>query len=257
MMMGSMKCADSKTVGLTVILVAYHLREADKAFRLIDDFCQRMQMVCARAVVVDNGGVMKVCADNDESRQVISGDNSAWEFSGWLRGIGAVSVTNVPVVALLNDSYERNWSISPISLVYLRRMYEAARNGRVAVWLDNFSYLRRPRFSRRPNSRIVFVPSEALQSLSLSLKEAIKTLRMLVEERKAIFSTDEQACLDRWATSQSDRWAPQTMPYKMQRIFLEHHMFDRLAPGLLQYFPRAWFESLIYGIGRRVFRERR
>lgn len=255
--MPSMTHGDGATVGLAVILVAYHLSEADKAFALIDDFCLLMRLPYSMAIVVDNGGSMKLLADNDGRRRVIRGDNSAWEFTGWLKGMDAMRGTNVPVVALLNDSYGRNWSLSPLSLAYLRRMYRAARNGRVAGWLDNFSHLNPPRFSRRPNSRIVFVPANALQSLAFSLHQAIATLCVHKEEGRPLFSADEMACLDRWAASQPGRWAPQTLPYRMQRIFLEHHMFDGLAPGLLQLFPGTWLGSLVYGVIRRVLGERR
>ena len=255
--MPSMTNGDGATDGLAVILVAYHLSEADKAFALVDDFCKRMRLPYSIAIVVDNGGSMKQLADNAGRRRVILGDNSAWEFTGWLKGMDAMFGTNFPVVALLNDSYGRNWSLSPLSLAYLSRMYRAARNGCVAGWLDNFSYITPPRFSRRSNSRIVFVPGTALQSLSLSLHQAIATLRVLREEGSPLFSADETACLDRWAKSQPGRWAPQTLPYRKQRIFLEHHMFDGLAPRLLRFFPGTWLGSLVYGVFRRVLGERR
>lgn len=249
--------SDSTSVGLAVILVAYHLSDADKAFALIEDFCQRMRMPYSSAIVVDNGGSMELRADIDGKHRVIRGDNSAWEFTGWLSGIDAMRGTTVPVVVLLNDSYGRNWSLSTLSLAYLRRMYRAALNGRVAGWLDNFSHFSSPRFSRRPNSRIVFVPAMTLQSLSLSLQQAIATLRVLKDEGRPLFTADEKACLDRWEASQPGRWAPQTLPHRTQRIFLEHHMFDGLPSGLLQCFPSTWLGSLVYGVLRRVLRERR
>lgn len=248
---------DGKSVGLAVILVAYHLNDADEAFALINDFCQKIHLKCSAAIVVDNGGRMKLHVDEGGGYRVIRGDNSAWEFTGWLAGISAMSGMNVPVVALLNDSYGRNWSVSPLSRAYLRRMYRAALNGRVAGWLDNFSHLRPPRFSRRPNSRLVFASGISLQSLALSLNQAISMLSVLREEGQPLFSVDEQACLDRWAASQPGRWAPETLPYRMQRIFLEHHMFDGLAPRLMQFFPSTWLESLTYGVMRRLLGERR
>ncbi len=245
------------TGGLAVILVAYHLSDAGAAFALIHDFCQKLQKSCSHAVVVDNGGAMTTWVDNDGNRRVISGDNIAWEFSGWLCGMEAICGAEAPVVALINDSYGRNWSLSSLSLAYMRRMYRAACNGRVAAWLDNFSHLHQPRFSRRPNSRIVFVSAAALIPLSLSLHQAIRALRELTVAGNPLFTPAEQACLDRWTVSQPGRWAPQTLRNRAERIFLEHHMFDALEPGLLQCFPRTWLGSLVYGVGRRLLRERR
>lgn len=242
---------------IAIVLVTYYLQDADTAFALIEDFCRRSKQHCSCAVVVDNSGAMTHDIDSSGRRRVVAGDNSAWEFSGWLSGIENVRETDAQVVVLLNDSYRRNWSLSPLSLAYLNRMYRAAINGRVAGWVDNFSHLSPPRFSRRPNSRIVFVPSVALQALAFSLHQAIELLRELTKKGQPLFSEAEQTCLDRWAASQPGRWAPGTRPHRLQRIFLEHHMFDGLTPGLLKCFPGTWLESLIYAVGRRVLRERR
>lgn len=248
---------DKTTGDLAVILVAYHLSDAGAAFTLIHDFCQKVQKSCAYAVVVDNGGSMTKWVNNDGQYRVVKGDNSSWEFSGWLRGMEAISGAVAPVIALINDSYGRNWSLSYLSLAYISRMYCAAGNGCVAGWLDNFSFIQQPRFSRRPNSRIIFVSATALSQLSLSLHQAIRTLRELTAAGEPLFTPAEQACLDRWTASQPGRWAAQTLLYRTQRIFIEHHMFDALAPGLLRCFPRTWLGSLVYGVGRRILRERR
>lgn len=242
-----------------VILVTFYLRDATSALRLISNFCRSTGLACSHAAVVDNSGLLDANSDDTYQRyRVVEGDNRAWEFSGWLRGLAEVKHWNAPpVTVLLNDSFERNWSVTPLSRYQIRRMHATAVSGRVAAWLDNFSHLRPPRFSRRPNSRLVFLPTLDSGEVTASLEAAIVDLETRLTEGVPLFTNAEQSRIDHWIRSQPGRWASEAIPSRVHRIFLEHQMLNALPPGSIVWFPRTWFGSIIYGATRRLVGERR
>jgi hypothetical protein len=242
-----------------IILVTYYTHDIYAAKRLIDDFCYATELACIKALIVDNSGtlVSKSC-DVGSDYLVIAGDNQFWEFSGWSLGLRMVGMwTKPPCIVMLNDSYGRNWSVSPLSRFFISRMYMACLGGQVAGWLDNFSHFRPPRFSRRPNSRILFVPTAAVPAVQTSINKAILLLQQRTSTKCPLFSPEEQNCIERWIASHRDRWDSKTLLTRVQRIFLEHRMLDSLPPGLVSWFPKTWLGSINYAILRRLIGERR
>jgi hypothetical protein len=248
---------DQKKASMIVVFVSYYVTDAKAAIMLVDDFCDKIGKTYSEAIIVDNSGCIESFDPVERRHRVVGGDNSAWEFSGWLRGIEELRSTSASVIVFLNDSYGRNWSVSLLSRFYLRRMCRAASDDRVAAWMDNFSYFRQPRFSRRPNSRVVFVSASSLISFSESLRGAICSLRERLIKGVPLFTENEQKCLDRWTASQCGRWSTGTLVHRTQRIFIEHHMFQDLDVRSLQFFPRTWLGSIVYGAVRRLLKERR
>lgn len=253
-----MKTGEAAPIRVGIVLVTYYLQDTAAASRLIDDFCVASKLVCECAVIVDNHGALVGQTPTDGRFTVVAGDNSFWEFSGWIQGLLAARQWRKPVVTvLLNDSYGRNWEISAASRFVIRRMYAAALKGRVAGWLDNFSHLRRPRFSRRPNSRLVVVPTALVAALATSIKTATVNLTNHLRVGTRLFNDEDQQCIDRWMTSQRGRWDSKTLATRGRRIYLEHHMLDSLPPRTVVWFPRSWLGSLAYAAWRHASGERR
>lgn len=241
-----------------LIFISYYGRSLDDVRRIIDQFDVDAGHVHHRALVIDNSGVLPIgVALSNRQLVVMHGSNSAWEFSGWLEGLAVADAWPITTITLLNDSYLRNWELTAASRGLVRLMYQAADQGRIAGWLDNFSWLQRPRFSRRPNSRLVVVPAADCALMMSSLQHAINRCRSLIEHSCALFDSNDMARLNAWMESQQGRWAPETLPTRLQRLFLEHHMFDGVPAGRLALFPKGRVGSLLYAASRRLFRERR
>lgn len=254
----SMKASATATNRVGVILVTYYILDAPTALRLIDDFCAASRLVCDCAVIVDNNGALVGQTSSDSRFTIVAGDNTFWEFSGWLQGLIAARNWSKPAVTvMLNDSYTRNWGISAASRFVIRRMHAAALDGRVAGWLDNFSHLRRPRFSRRPNSRLVVLPTSATGLLAASIEAAIRSLTNHLRDGNSLFSAEEQPCIDRWMASQGGRWDSKGIATRSRRIYLEHHILDSLPPRAVVWFPLSWLGSIAYAAWRHACRERR
>lgn len=242
---------------VAVVLVTYYIRQASEAISLVDDLARKLDIKYSEIILIDNSGLISTRGLSNSNISVLAGTNQYWEFSGWLEGLAAAKGTAAQTLLLMNDSYQRNWELSKLSVMYLKAMYRSAQRGRVSAWLDNFSHFRRPRFSRRPNSRILFTPRESIDALYLSLSEAINLLRQKIDTEQPLFTNEEQARLTDWAATQPGRWAQETLTARNHRIFLEHHMLDRLPTGSVRWFPRTLPGSWAYALARRLFAERR
>lgn len=241
-----------------LILVSYYAHSIDEIRRLVDCFDKEVGYEHQWLLVVDNAGVLPVGMDHGRRRiEVVRGSNSAWEFSGWLEGLTQFQNGMATTITLLNDSYLRNWNLTAASRGLVRSMYKAAERGFIAGWMDNFSWFQRPLFSRRPNSRLVVVPNTGRDLMAYALAQAINRCRFLVEQAQPLFDEDEMTRLHVWFASQPRRWAPETLPTRLQRIFLEHHIFDSVPDTQLLLFPRTLVNSFLYAVSRRLFRERR
>jgi len=242
-----------------LILVTYYVCTLDEIRRLLDAFETSTNLRHDRVLVIDNAGTLNSgSAMGRQTIEVVRGSNTAWEFSGWLEGLSRISDwRNIATITLLNDSFQRNWTVTSASRHLIRSMYKAADRGLIAGWLDNFSWFRRPRFSRRTNSRLVVVPREELSLISTSLETTIDRCRAIVRRSGDLFDADDAARLQEWVASQSGRWAPETLPTRLQRIFLEHHLFESIPAGHLALFPKSYISSMLYAVARRWFREAR
>lgn len=242
-----------------LILVTYYARTIDETRRLLDAFDADTNQRHDQVLVVDNAASLNPGSiPGERFIQVIRGTNNAWEFSGWLEGLKRASDwPPVATITLLNDSYQRNWTVTPASRGLLRAMYQAADVGRIAGLLDNFSWIRRPRFSRRPNSRLVVIPGAKSALMTASLQDAIYRCRSIVERCGELFDQDETRILQAWIASQSGRWEQQTLPARLQRIFIEFHLFDGVPSGQLLLLPSGYFASVMYALARHIFREKR
>lgn len=242
-----------------LILVTYYARTNDETQRLLDAFDEDSNERHDRVLVVDNAGTLQSGRmPGERFVKVMHGSNTAWEFSGWLEGLNQISAwQDVATITLLNDSYQRNWAITSASRYLVRSMYQAADQGSIAGWVDNFSWFRRPRFSRRPNSRLVVVPAKERSLIYTSLQTAINRCRAIVKCGDELFKPDEAARLQEWITSQSGRWAPETLPERLQRIYLEHNLYNGIPPERLAVFPDTRIGGLIYAVLRRIYNERR
>lgn len=241
-----------------LILVSYYGRSVNDARRVVDQFESDVGHVHRRVLVIDNARVLPIgTAFSDRQFDITHGSNGAWEFSGWLEGLNLARIWPVSTTTLLNDSYLRNWRLTTASRGLVRSMYSAADKDKITGWVDNFSWLQRPRFSRRTNSRLVVVPATGNGLMTQSLQIAINRCRSLTENNGALFPVDEMARLDAWIASQPNRWAPETLPTRLQRIFLEHHLFDGVAARHVAFFPKSRLSSVLYAVFRRLFQERR
>lgn len=242
-----------------LILVTYYVRTLDEMRRLLDAFETATNLRHQHVLVVDNSGSLQVGkVSGDRFIQVTHGSNTTWEFSGWLEGLNQISDwRNIATITLLNDSYQRNWTVTSASRHLVRSMYEAADRGLIAGWLENFTWFRRPRFNRRPNSRLIVIPRTQRLLMSASIQAAIDHCQNILNSGTELFDKDEKARLQEWIASQPGRWAPTTMPARLQRIYLEHHLFDGIPTDHLALFPRTRVDSLIYSILRRIYDERR
>lgn len=241
-----------------LIIVSYYLRTLDDILQVVEHFNSDVGYLHHKVLIVDNAAALPVGKLlGERSIEIIRGSNRVWEFSGWLEGLESVGWWAVTTTTLLNDSYLRNWNFTTASRGIVRSMYKAADSGFITGWLDNFSWFQRPRFSRRPNSRLMIIPNASKASIADSLRQAIELSQNLVDQGLPLFDKDEMARLQVWLASQSERWAPATIPSRLQRIFLEHHMFDRVPVSQLTLFPRTIVNSLLYSVLRRLFRERR
>lgn len=242
-----------------LILVSYYGRTIDETLRLINAFDADTNQHHNPVLIVDNAGTLKSgSVPGKRIIEVVHGSNTAWEFSGWLEGLNQISKwNNVATITLLNDSYQRNWTVTSASRYLVRSMYEAADQGLIAGWLDNFSWFRRPRFSRRPNSRLVVLAWKERSHISTSLQAAINRCRSIVKRGDELFDPDDAARLQDWIASQSGRWPPETLPARLQRIYLEHHLFDSVLARQLALFPKSYVTAMLYAVTRRWFRESR
>jgi len=246
------------TYGL--VLVSYYLRSVAAVRELLDAFDADVERHHGQVLVIDNAGVLPVGAVVDDRRKifVVRGSNQWWEFSGWLEGLGLVKDwPSSMVLTLLNDSYARNWTITSASRPIIFSMYDAAEKGRIACWLDNFSLFRRPVFSRRLNSRLLLVPAQWRDIVAQSLTDAIHHCSSRHGEPTVLFTAAELSRLRAWMSSQANRWDPKTLPSRLQRIFLEHHMLDSVPQELVAAEPATYVGTLVYAIGRRLLSERR
>ncbi|MDH4742993.1 hypothetical protein OMP43_03060 [Sphingomonas sp. CBMAI 2297] len=240
-----------------LLLVTYYTRSRAELGALLGDFQANAGIRFKRVLVIDNGGHLdEEAGDGGEDwLRIVRGSNAFQEFSGWLEGLRLLSGGGR--LTLLNDSYGRNWTISTASRPIVRAMYADARRGKIAGWLDNFSHFAPPRFSRCPNSRIVVLPLALAGTLADSLEAAIGRARKLVEEGEPLFDPHSQARLARWIESQDGRWNLADMSGRLQRIFVEHHLFDDVPRRSLSLRPRSYAGSLAYALLRRLARERR
>lgn len=245
----------------TLVLVTYYLGTREEAAGLVEHFAADVGQPPSLVVVVDNSGKIEPGEVLLRGRRFrfVRGSNVAWEFSGWLEGmrtLGGAQATD-GVLTLLNDSFRRNWHVSPVSLLLLRRMYRCASRGRVAGWQDNFSWWGRPRFARRPNSRIVVLPLASAGVLGASIERAIEACRARVEEGAPLFSVDERARLEEFFARAGARWPAETLPARLQRIFIEHHLYDAVPGRTLRLFPGTLVGGIVYAALRHLLRERR
>jgi len=244
-----------------LVLVTYYLRTRAEVAGLVEQFAAEVGQSFRLIVAVDNCRVINqgdVLIDGREYR-FLHGSNTAWEFSGWLGGMHTIvgAEARPGTLTLLNDSFRRNWQVSPISRLLIRRMYRCAARGRVAGWQDNFSWWGRPRFARRPNSRIAVLPLAHAGVLATSIERAVQECRTHVERGTPLFSADEQARLDEFFARAGARWPTGMIPTRLQRIFIEHHLYDAVPAHMLQLFPGTTAGGIVYAILRHLMRERR
>ncbi len=232
-----------------IILVAYYGQTIPDIVTLIDDFSRSSGIAVGSVLAIDNGGGLP--KGRHGAIEILPGDNAFGEFSGWSAGLSKVDAGPEQLLILLNDSYRRNWTIRWPGRVVLGLMRRAARHGRIAGWLDNFS-----RTQRRVNSRIVLLPAALAPTLRGSIDAAIEAYRIRKAANEPLFDVQSQMRLDRWMMAQGDRWATGGS-MRLPRIFVEHHLFDAIPSRMLALYPRTWLGSQIYGIARKVARERR
>lgn len=242
-----------------LILVSYYARTVDDIVRLLKSFEAVARKRHQEVLVVDNAGFLPLGTVAGDGRlEIIRGSNSSWEFSGWYEGLSyAARWPSTYVLTLLNDSYQRNWTITKASRSIIDAMYGAADNEVIAGWLDNFSMLKRPHFSRRPNSRLIVLAASSRDVMANSLRTAIESCRAITNSGGELFNAIDHKRLEAWIASQPGRWTPEISSTRLQRIFLEHHMFDGVPHSRLQFFPRTYGGTLVYGVLRRLFREQR
>lgn len=257
--MSSFSATPNGRMPCCVILVAYHASDYETVLRLLEEFKFQTGFNWQYAIVVDNRRVLKPGKlPNNLSVEVIQGTNTFWEFSGWDQGLRhAAKWPESGVIALLNDSFVRNWTVTRASHPYIQMMQAAAAAGFIAAWRDSFSILRPPYFSRRTNSRLAFLHTQHCVVMADSIESAIEVAQQHFNSGKALFTAAELAVLSRWERSQPGRWPVASMPDRRTRIFLEHHLFDTVPVRLMQWFPGSLMSSLRYSLLRRMHGERR
>lgn len=243
--------------GNQLVLVTYYLASAEQVADLVTELQAAIGLEYDRVVIVDNGGAIVDAGPVGARMTVLRGTNRFYEFSGWLEGLAVLGPVEGGIITLLNDSFGRNWTISAASRPILAAMVADARAGKIAGWLDNFSYLTRPYFARRPNSRIVMIAPRAAAALAASLAAAIDQCESQIDRGEALFDAASQTRLDRWTATQHGRWSGAALTTRAKRIFVEHHLFDEVPPALLSLRPRYYLSSLMYAASRRFHREAR
>lgn len=244
-----MTIADRSTIQL--VLVAYYISSPDEVEKLVSHFERASRLTINSVIVVDNGGSLPTGASGNRIT-VVPGANDFYEFSGWHTGLNHVDHDQHGLTILLNDSYQRNWTIKWPGLRNLSLMVADARKGRIAGWLDNFT-----RTSRRVNSRIVVSPTSCLPALQASIAAAIRICQARQASGEPLCDPATAARLDRWMKSQDGRWTEASAASRWPRIFIEHHLFDAVPAGMVSLRPRTWLGSQAYGIARKLVGERR
>lgn len=240
-----------------LILVTYYTQNLKELIELLDDYDLSTRRRHANVLVIDNAAKLATGLHRsvDRAIKVVHGTNEAWEFSAWAQGLQDEQYGTIGTLTLLNDTFGRNWNITFASRSLIHRMYRAAQGGKVAGWVDTFS--RMPQFARRPNSRLVVLASEQRAVMAASVVDAIKRCQRHIELRQPLFSRVEEAQIRKWTALQAGRWGPKAVETRLQRMFIEHHLFDRVPPKLLSLFPETAAGTLVYGLVRRLVRERR
>lgn len=251
-----MKRQALEMAGDHLVLVTFYTRTAVELAALVAEFELAARIRFATVLVVDNSGHL-AGIQTDERTRVLGGTNSFQEFSGWLEGIGALEEEAGGRLTLLNDSYGRNWEISRASRPIIAAMYRDAARGRIAGWLDNFSHFGPPRFSRRPNSRVVVMPRDLAGIFAASLDRAMKRSTELAQAGQPLFDEASERRLRDWIGTQTGRWDESTLAGRWRRIFVEHHVFDGVPREKLSLRPRSYVGSLIYAAARHLAGERR
>ena len=226
---------------------------------LVDSFDRSARVTHQGILVIDNSGVLPVGVSlGKREMKIVHSPNKFWEFSAMLQGLEDLgSLPASGVLTILNDSFQRNWIITGASRRYVEAMYRAASLGNIAGWLDNFSLIRPPRFSRRPNSRLIVVANSMRSTMAASLARAITRFDEIRNAGGVLFDSDERDRIRAWFSSQGDRWGSAASAVRLGRVFIEHHMFDEVPRDRLCLFPRTYAETLFYGAARRLLGERR
>jgi len=240
----------SKTVN-QLVLVAYYSQSIEAVSRLVEDFEKRSRISIDAVIVVDNGGGIAQ-ADHSGRFKIVAGDNEFWEFSGWIAGLDHADPSAPGILVLLNDSYKKNWSIKSPGRGVISKMARCAAGGHIAGWLDNFS-----RFSRRPNSRLIVSDNSLRDALRESIRGSVRQYQSRLRGGEPLFDKRAERILERWMRSQHGRWTGTSAKTRWARIFIEHHVFDGVAPGNLIFYPSTWLGSQIYGVTRKLVGERR
>lgn len=241
-----------------LLLVTYYVDTRQGASDLVAAFEQAVGRRFAGVLVVDNS--QRIEPGSEGRTTFLRGSNSFQEFSGWLEGLEAFAA--IPAAAqmpitLINDSYLRNWTISAASRPIIAAMYGAAARNKIAGWLDNFSHLGKPRFARRPNSRIVVAGPGRAGEFVASLSDAMARCAALEQAGQPLFDTATAARLQAWIDAQQGRWSDDALASRFRRIFVEHHLFDGVPPSHLALKPATYIGSLVYALARRLTREAR
>ncbi|AOG01197.1 hypothetical protein BSY18_3073 [Blastomonas sp. RAC04] len=252
-----MTTADSSS--FVLVLVSYYQDTIHGIEQLVASFEAETGFVHDSVIVIDNSGKLTQQGISNVGRfSVHKGSNTYWEFSGWVEGMVLAGTLGAPrLITLLNDSYARNWTITEASRGIIAGMYSAAQKGKVAGWRDNFSFLRKPYFSSRPNSRVVICGQAMAGQLQASIQHAIDQYAERHASGAALFSPDEENILERWVKSQPGRWPKDALQSRLARIFIEHHVFDGIELRNLESFPCGLVGRLVYSLKRRKFQERR
>lgn len=252
-----MTAADSGN--FVLVLVSYYQDTIEGIEQLVASFEAETGFVHRRVIVIDNSGKLTSQGIGEVGRFAVhKGSNTYWEFSGWVEGMQIAWSQDEPaLITLLNDSFARNWTITEASRGVIAAMYGAAQQGKVAGWHDNFSWLRRPYFSSRPNSRVVMCGRASASQLQGSIQAAINLYAQRYVAGEPLFSSDETYILQRWVESQPGRWPKDALDSRLARIFIEHHIFDAVDAAQLESFPRGLVGRLIYSLKRRKLQERR
>lgn len=249
-----------------LVICVYYMHELGTILETVSRFEEDVGLRHGHLVVVDNSGQMETGSHPSDGRHivVIRGSNEAAEFGAWQQGLIAVTAASatqgaapIGIVTLLNDSFGRNWTIGWASRPLIRGMLRDAEAGYIGAWLDNFSDYRRLQFSRRLNSRVLFMSTRHMEAVCRSIESAIAREKSLRATGSPLFSARTVARLERWGATQGQRWGDSAFSGRLGRIYIEHRMLDAVPESLKLFRPRSMVGSVVYGLLRRVARERR